>query len=260
VPSRRRDAIGTYKPGVLRVVARPLRCRLQCGGENVTADYVIAVLPIGFLTAVLPLPLIVVLYGTEWVPSAPVLRFLIILGIARMLTQLALDILTGAGATRATLWFNLGWAVVLVPALIVGTRVDGARGAAMAHALVALLVALPLAFAALRRIGVTLLPIARGLVRPVLAATAAAALSTVVRELVPGTPFVQLAATGVVGLTTYALLVVPAEQQRKLIAQGRERLRGLAARGDVTPAVAGPPAPGGDHRPAHPRRTGGGRP
>jgi O-antigen/teichoic acid export membrane protein len=221
---------------------------------------VTAVLPIGFLTAVLALPLIVVLYGTEWVPSAPVLRFLIILGIARMLTQLALDILTGAGATRATLWFNLGWAVVLVPALMIGTRVDGARGAAIAHALVALLVALPLAFAALRRIGVTLLPIARGLVRPLLAATAAAALSTLVRELVPGTPFVQLAATGVVGLTTYALLVVPAEQQRKLIAQGRERLRGLVARGDVTPAVAGPPGPGGEHRPAHLQRNGGGRP
>jgi O-antigen/teichoic acid export membrane protein len=220
---------------------------------------VTAVLPIGFLTAVLALPLIEVLYGTEWLPSAPVLRFLIILGVARMLTQLALDILTGAGATRATLWFNLGWAVALVPALVIGTRADGARGAAIAHALVALLVALPLAFAALRRIGVTLLPIARGLVRPLLAAAAAAALSTIVRELIPGTAFVQLAATGVVGLATYALLVVPAEQRRKFIAQGRDRLRAHGARSGVTPAVAGAPAAEGDYRPAHLRRNGGGQ-
>ena len=216
---------------------------------------VTGVLPIGFLTAVLALPLIDFLYGTEWAPSAPVLRFLIILGIARMLTQLALDILTGAGETRATLWFNLGWAVALVPALIIGTRAGGTRGAAIAHALVALFVALPLAFAALRRIGVTLMPIARGLVRPLLAAAASAALCTIVRELVPAMPLAQLAATGVVGLATYALLVVPAEQRRRLIAQARDRVR---ARQDPTPAIAGSTAPEAGHQPAHLRRNGGG--
>ncbi|HZM38463.1 MAG TPA: oligosaccharide flippase family protein [Acidimicrobiales bacterium] len=220
---------------------------------------VTAVLPIGFLTAVLALPLIEVLYGTEWLPSAPVLRFLIILGLARMLTQLALDILTGAGATRATLWFNLGWAVALVPALIIGTRADGTRGAAIAHAVVVLLVALPLAFAALRRIGVPLLPIARGVVRPLLAAAAATAITTIVRELIPGAAFVQLAATGAVGLATYALLVVPAEQLRKLIAQGRERLGAPRARRAASPAIAGAPAVEGEYRPAHLRRNGGGQ-
>ena len=218
---------------------------------------VTAILPIGFLTAVLALPLIEFLYGTEWAPSAPVLRFLIILGIARMLTQLALDILTGAGATRATLWFNLGWAVVLVPALIIGTRSEGVRGAAIAHALVALLVALPLAFAALSRIGVTLLPIARGLVRPLLAAAASAALCTIVRELVPGPVFVQLAVTGVVGLATYALLVVTAEQRRQMIAQGRDRVRAVRARRDAPPAVPESIMPRAGDQPAHLRRNGG---
>jgi O-antigen/teichoic acid export membrane protein len=215
---------------------------------------VTAVLPIGFLTAVLALPLIELLYGTEWAPSAPVLRFLIILGVARMLTQLALDILTGAGATRATLWFNLGWAVVLVPALIIGTRAEGARGAAIAHSVVALAVALPLAFAALRRIGVTLMPIARGLVRPLLSAAAAATLCAVVRELVPDAMLAQLVAAGGIGLVTYGLLVVPGEQRRRLIAQARERVR---ARRGVTPAVAGSTAPGAGHPPAHLRRNGG---
>jgi PST family polysaccharide transporter len=183
---------------------------------------VTAVLPIGFLTALLALPLIEFLYGTAWTSSAPVLRFLIILGIARMLTQLAFDILTGAGATRATLWCNLGWAVALVPALIIGTRSDGARGAAIAHALVALLVALPLAFAALRRIGVTLLPIARGLARPLLAAAVAAALCALARHLTPGPVFVQLTIVGIVGLVTYAAIAVPAEQRRQLIGRAHE--------------------------------------
>jgi O-antigen/teichoic acid export membrane protein len=219
---------------------------------------VTAVLPIGFLTAVLALPLIELLYGTEWAPSAPVLRFLIVLGIARMLTQLALDILTGAGATRATLWFNLGWAVVLVPALIVGTRAEGTRGAAIAHALVALVVALPLAFAALRRIGVSLLPIARGLIRPLLAAAVGSAACAVVRDVVPGPVVSQLAAAGVVGLAAYTVLVVPAEQRRQLITKGRDRMRALRARPDVTPAVVGATVLEAGDRPAHLPRNGGG--
>jgi hypothetical protein len=108
--------------------------------------------------------------------------------------------------------------------------------------LVALFVALPLAFAALRRIGVTLLPIARGLTRPLLAAAAAATLCTIVRDVVPGTALAQLAATGVVGLATYAVLVIPAEQRRQLIVHGRDHLRAARRRGDVTPAVTETPA------------------
>jgi hypothetical protein len=107
---------------------------------------------------------------------------------------------------------------------------------------------------------VTLLPIARGLVRPLLSAAAAALLSTVVRELIPGTAVVQLAATAVVGLATYALLVVPAEQRRTFIAQGRERLRAQRVRNSVTPAVAGAPTAEGAHQPAHLRRDAGGQP
>jgi O-antigen/teichoic acid export membrane protein len=218
---------------------------------------VTAVLPIGFLTAVLALPLIELLYGASWAQSAPVLRFLIILGIARMLTQLALDVLTGAGATRATLWFNLGWAVALVPALIIGTRDGGVRGTAIAHALVALCVALPLAFAALRRLGIRLLPIARDLVRPALAALAGAALSTALREVVPAPPIVQLALGAIAGLGIYALIVVPAEQRDRLLTKAAGRVRGFRSRGELTPAVAAATADdGGGDRPAHLRRKG----
>ena len=84
----------------------------------------------------------------------------------------------------------------------------------------------------------TLLPIARGVIRPLLAAAAATAACAMVRELIPDAGFVQLSATGVVGLATYALLVVPAEQRRQLITKGRERLGALRARPDMTPAVA----------------------
>jgi O-antigen/teichoic acid export membrane protein len=176
---------------------------------------VTCVLPIGFVTVVLAPTLIEFLYGTKWAPSVPVLRFLVILGVVRMLTQLAIDILTGSGATRSALWLNLGWAIALVPALLIGTRADGIRGAAVAHALVATLVALPLALAALRRIGVHLRPITMTLVRPALAAVLGAAACAIVAHLTTGSDFVQLVAAGSVGLLTYVLIVLPPEQRRR---------------------------------------------
>ncbi len=176
---------------------------------------VTGVLPIGFLIAVLAPTLIELLYGGTWAPSAPVLRFLIILGVVRMLTQLAIDILTGAGATRAALWLNLGWAAALVPALLIGTRIDGIRGTAVAHALVATLVALPLAFAALRRVGVHLRPITATLVRPVSATIVGAASCGFVAHLTTGSNFFQLVAAGSAGLLVYVAIVIPSEQRRR---------------------------------------------
>lgn len=176
---------------------------------------VTGVLPIGFLTAVLAPTLIEFLYGTKWAPAAPVLRFLIILGVVRMLTQLAVDILAGAGATRAALWLNLGWAIALVPALVIGTRLDGIRGAAIAHALVATLVAVPLALAALRRVGVHLRPITVTLIRPLVATAVGAASCTIVAHLTTGSNFFQLAAAGSAGLLTYIVIVLPSEQRRR---------------------------------------------
>jgi PST family polysaccharide transporter len=218
--------ISSWAPGVIgtaiRWVSIPSFSRLseEDGGLSSAVQrsitvLVAGVLPIGFLTALLAPTLVEVLYGTEWAPSAPVLRILIVLGVVRMVTQLALDILVGSGATRAALWLNLGWVTALVPALVIGTRTDGIRGTAVAHALVATFVAAPLALAALRRLGVPLLPIATSLVRPLLGAAVGAASCAVVAELTAGSDLVQLVAAGGVGLLTYVAIVLPSEQRRR---------------------------------------------
>ncbi len=106
------------------------------------------------------------LYGDKWGPSAVALRYLMVLMVVRMLTSLAFDILTAVGATKSTVWLNAGWAVALVPALWIGTHLDGIRGAAIAHGVVAVLVALPLAVLALRLAGVSLVPTLPALMRP----------------------------------------------------------------------------------------------
>jgi PST family polysaccharide transporter len=173
------------------------------------------VLPIGILMVALAPALVVFLYGARWEQAVPALRFLLILGVVRMLVQLVVDILTGTGATRVALWLNLGWALVLVPALVVGTRLDGIRGAAIAHALVAVLVAVPLALIALRRIGVHLRPIPATLVRPLLAGVFSAVICVFVAAVTSGSPFVQLMAAGSAGLLAYVVVVVQREQLRR---------------------------------------------
>ena len=79
-------------------------------------------MPLAMLMAVLAPSLVVFLYGGQWAPAAPVLRFLVVLTIVRLLTTFATDILVSAGATRATFWLNLVWVSALVPSLVIGTR------------------------------------------------------------------------------------------------------------------------------------------
>ena len=54
------------------------------------------VAPIVALTSVLAVPMVDLLYGNRWAPAAPVLRILVGLTLARMLTGLAMDALSRA--------------------------------------------------------------------------------------------------------------------------------------------------------------------
>jgi PST family polysaccharide transporter len=179
---------------------------------------VTVVAPIVTLTSVLSGPLIVLLYGSRWEPAAPVLRVLVFLTLVRMVTGLAGDALIGAGATRATLWVNLGWAVALVPTLWWATEVAGIEGAAYAQSGVGLLVAVPLAALALHRIGVDVAPIGPALVRPVLAAILAGAVALLVARFTGPHSFVRLAVAGTAGLLVYLPAAVPMNQLRHWLA------------------------------------------
>ena len=190
---------------------------------------VIVVAPIVALTSVLAAPLIALLYGGRWAPAAAVLHILVGLTLVRMLTGLSMDALMGAGATRATLWLNLGWAAVLIPALWWATEWDGIRGAAIAQTGVGVLVAVPLAAVALRRANVALLPVATALVRPLLAAVLAAVVAAVVVRFVGPNAFVRVAVAGSAGMLVYACTAVPREQLRQWLALASRRGNAAAA-------------------------------
>jgi PST family polysaccharide transporter len=139
-----------------------------------------------------------------------------VLMVVGMLTSLAFDILTALGATRYTVWLNAGWAVALVPALWIGVHRDGIRGAAIAHAVVAVFVALPLAVLTLRVAGVSLVPILPALVRPAIGAATAAAAILLIDSVVNVNSFVQLSLAGGAGMIVYILFVVPLNKLRQV--------------------------------------------
>ena len=196
---------------------------LSAGVQRSMPLLVTVVAPIVALTAVLAAPLVALLYGGEWAPAGPVLRILVGLTLVRMVTGLAMDVLMGAGATRATLWVNVGWAVVLLPTLWVATALDGIRGAAVAQTGVGILVVIPLAALALHRARVALAPLGPPLVRPLLAAGLAAAAAAAVAHVAGPYPFVRLVLAGTAGMLVYVPVAVPRDQLRQWLDALRRR-------------------------------------
>jgi PST family polysaccharide transporter len=188
-----------------------------------------AVLPAVTVMGVLAEPLIVFLYGERWAPAAAALTFLMAFAAIRLVTGLGLDALMAAGATRSTLAVNVGWAVALLPALVVGTLVDGIRGTAIAHVVVGLLVALPISAYALHRAGVAIAPIGAGLRRPLLGAAAAGLVATLVAGLLAAHPFLELLAAGTAGLLAYAAVTFSPDQLRRGAARVLALRRGAPA-------------------------------
>ncbi|MGI5161746.1 oligosaccharide flippase family protein [Microbispora sp. CA-102843] len=175
------------------------------------------VLPLAIVMGLLAHPLVAFLYGAKWDQAAGVLRFLAVVMVVRMLTSFALDILNGQGATTLTVWINVGYGLALVPAVIVGTHMEGIRGAAAGQAAASLLVALPLAVLGLRAAGVRVAPIAPALLRPSLGGlVSGAAVLGMLSVLDDAPPWVTLGLGAAVGLVVYVLIVVPADRLRAL--------------------------------------------
>ncbi|MEV7808997.1 oligosaccharide flippase family protein [Microbispora sp. NPDC088329] len=175
------------------------------------------VLPLAIIMGLLAHPLVAFLYGPKWDQASGVLRFLAVVMVVRMLTSFALDILNGQGATALTVWINVGYGLALVPAVIVGTHLQGIRGAAAGQAAASLFVALPLAVLGLRAAGVRVAPIAPALLRPSLGGLASgAAVLGVLSSLGGAPPFAVLCLGSAAGLIVYVLIVVPVDRLRSL--------------------------------------------
>jgi PST family polysaccharide transporter len=165
-------------------------------------------IPVAVLLCVLALPLVRVVYGSEWDAAAIALHFLVVVGVARVALQLANDLLVGVGNGSATFRLQGLWFAVALPALAVGAHVDGIRGVGIAHMVVALLVVTPAFLVVLRRFGVTPADAAGAIARPALGGLLAAG-GAGLALFAFSSAFVQLAVGGTIGVVVYALVVIP---------------------------------------------------
>ena len=214
--------ISSWVPGMVgaavRYVSVPAFSRLaegesetfSLGVQRALPLLVTFVAPAAVVLVTLSPALIHVLYGAHWVPAADALRFLAFVMVARMFTALVFDIQTGLGNTKVTVGLNLVWLVALLPALWIGANSGGIRGAAIGHAVVAVLVAIPLAGWLLHRAGVRMGPVLRRIVRPVVASVAAGLTITALASPL-SSPLAKLVVAGGIGMVVYVLIAVPKE-------------------------------------------------
>ncbi len=96
-----------------------------------------------------------------------------------MVLELAYDYFVGIGRSRTVLGLQLLWLAALVPTLIVGARLDGARGVAVAQVLAVLFVVVPAFCVSLARTGIDVAAIGRQAALPALSGAVIVAVGSV---------------------------------------------------------------------------------
>ncbi|MEV0583066.1 oligosaccharide flippase family protein [Nonomuraea sp. NPDC050310] len=203
-------------PGFARVAdERP--DDLSAKVQQIIPMLLIVLTPIAVLVAVLAPVLVPFLYGDRWLPSAAALSFLMGLMAVRMFMNTCSDVLTSIGAVGSIALVKVVWAVALIPALWFGAQWGGIQGVAVAHAVVGLLVTLPVTGVLLHRQGIELAPIGPAVVRPLLGGVVAGLVAWLVAEATAGAfSFVRLAAAGTAGLVVYVLVGISPARLREM--------------------------------------------
>ncbi len=150
-----------------------------------------------------------VLYGDTWLPAADALTLMCVLGAVRVVLELGYDYLAAIGRTSDNLILQGLWFVVLIPVLTVGAALDGIRGVAAGHAVVAVLVILPVFLLIVRRAGVRLPGLLRLSGRPALAGVLVVGSGLAITHYLPGGSLVVLLVGGAISGVLALLVVAP---------------------------------------------------
>src|SRR5690348_2448142 len=163
-------------------------------------------LPVCLLMSGSSVPLVNFAYGSEWANAAPVLVWLAGVGALRILFELSYDYFVVLARSRVVFTVQLAWLVALVPALIVGTRVDGVRGAGIAGLAVAGGVVLPWYLIELHGAGIRLRSIIGRVWMPLLGGAAVGVIALDFSGLLTNNLMVLLV-SGVIALVMMGLLI-----------------------------------------------------
>jgi PST family polysaccharide transporter len=212
------------------------RERLQDSFARSVALLMAVTLPVCTLLAVLALPVVRVVYGGRWAEAADALRWLAVLGSARIVAELAYDLLVAAGRSRAVFVIQGVWLGVLAPALVVGAHLGGIEGVAFAHAAVAVAVVGPAFLLALRGVGLKPLACIRYCGRPLAGAAAIVAIAELLGPRIHG-DVIQLLVLSAAGTAAAAALSFPLLRSRRGTPERHRhrRTRGRRAQADAAP-------------------------
>lgn len=158
---------------VVRSISLPYFARMKDSADHLTSVVALAwagALPAGALLAVMSTPLIHTLYGSKWLPSAPVLATLGIYGSLRVLFDLFAGYLYAKGRSTAVLHIQILSTVTLIASMVFATGRYGVIGAGWAHVAVAVAVVLPSYTFVLRRMGLNVRHLVRAAAWPTMLA------------------------------------------------------------------------------------------
>lgn len=167
-----------------------------------------ATIPVCVLLACYAEPMLSFVYGEKWTAAAQALQILALLGLVRVALFIGYDLLVAFDSNRRLLGLQALWLGAMLPTLLLGTHLDGIRGASLALLAVAVVVMLPAFAIVLRRKGLRLGSTMRACRRPAIGGVLIALSSIAVFEIVEGS-FALLAVGGLVALAVYLPVVYP---------------------------------------------------
>jgi O-antigen/teichoic acid export membrane protein len=173
-------------------------------------------LPICLLISGAAVPILRLVYGEAYVPAAPALLWLAVLGGQRILFEFVYDFFVVLARSRVVLTVQIVWLAVLIPALIGGTAWAGIGGAALAEVAVAGLLVVPWYLAELSRFGISRRSLISKLWLPVLAAIAAGLGAAALAHVI-AIPILACLAAGVMTVAVIAGLCFRARSDLTLL-------------------------------------------
>jgi PST family polysaccharide transporter len=243
----------------VRSVAPALFSRLQHDRRAMRVGFVSGAavlasiaLPICMILSGAAGPLIHFVYGARWAPAARVLVWLGLLTAMRILFEFVYDYFVVLARSRVVFTVQLVWLIVLVPALIVGAKLSGTAGVAMAEVAVAALLVVPWYLFELSRVGIPTSMLGRSMWFPIVGAFGVGLFAMQVGELIHSS-FAALVVIGLVSLTTVGMLFYRMKPQLTMLRPV------LAGDGGSTVAARDEPAAENADAPSEPMAASTGR-
>jgi PST family polysaccharide transporter len=153
-------------------------------------------------------PLVETLFGERWQPAVVVIQVLSLNGVVRTFSATSGEVFQALRRPHLRVVIEVAHLVLLLPALIVGTELDGIRGAAAGIVLVNLATGVPALAIVMRALGVTIRGLARAIERPAIGWALMTASMFAVRPFVTQlAPPVELVATIACAAIVYTVAI-----------------------------------------------------